>query len=58
VLESDKTNSIYFKDGWQLNTEKGMVLKYKDEIKFTAAKTIDLQLIHSDQAIEGAEELF
>lgn len=58
VLESDKTNSIYFKDGWQLNAEKGMVLKYKDEIRFTAAKTIDLQLIHSDQTIEGAEELF
>jgi len=58
VLESDTTKSIYSKDGWQLNTEKGMVLKYRDEIKFTAAKTIDLQLIHSDQVIEGVEELF
>ncbi|MBB1139101.1 hypothetical protein [Myroides sp. WP-1] len=58
VLESDKTKTIYLKDGWQLNVEKGMVLKFKDEIKFTAAKTIDLQLINSDQAIEGEEELF
>ncbi|WP_410880615.1 hypothetical protein [Myroides sp. DW712] len=58
VLESDRTKGIYFKDGWQLNTEKGMVLRYKDEIKFTAAKTIDLQLIHPDQVIEGTEELF
>ncbi|WP_158960447.1 hypothetical protein [Myroides fluvii] len=58
VLAGDKTKSIYSKEGWQLSIEKGMVLKYKDEIKFTAAKTIDLQLIHPDQVIEGAEELF
>lgn len=58
LLESNKTKTSYLKEGWNLNIEKGMILKYKDEIKFTAAKTIDLQLIHSDQVIEGAEELF
>lgn len=58
VLGSDKTKTLYFKEGWQLNVEKGMVLKFKDEIKFTAAKTIDLQLINSDQVMEGEEELF
>lgn len=55
VLERNTIKSIYSKDGWQLNTEKGMVLKYKDEIRFTAAKTVDLQLIHSDQVIEEAD---
>jgi len=58
LLDSDKTKNSYLKDGWQLNVDKGMVLMFKGEIKFTAAKTIDLQLIHSDQVIEGAEELF
>lgn len=56
VLTSDKSKTIYLKDGWSLNAENGMVLKYKDQVKFTAAKTIDLQLIHSDQVIEGIEE--
>ncbi|MDM1406994.1 hypothetical protein [Myroides sp. DF42-4-2] len=56
VLTSDRTKTIYLNEGWSLNVENGMVLKYKDQIKFTAAKTIDLQLIHSDQVIEGVEE--
>ena len=58
VLKGDKAKTIYLNEGWQLNVEKAMVLKYKDEVKFTAAKTIDLQLINSDQVIEGEEELF
>ena len=56
VLTGDKSKTIYLKEGWSLNVEKDMVLKYKDQVKFTAAKTIDLQLIHSDQVIEGVEE--
>ncbi len=56
VLTSDKTKTIYLKEGWSLNVENGMVLKYKDQVKFTAAKTVDLQLIPSEQVIEGVEE--
>lgn len=57
VLEGDRASKTYLKDGWQLQVENGMVLKFKDEIKFTAAKTMDVQLIQSDQVIEGEEEL-
>ncbi|MGG5507981.1 MULTISPECIES: hypothetical protein [unclassified Myroides] len=58
MLEGDKTQTSYLKDGWQLNVEKGMLLTFKGEIKFTAAKTVDIQLINADQVIEGEEELF
>ncbi|MGL4583881.1 MAG: hypothetical protein ACRCVU_12970 [Flavobacterium sp.] len=51
VLEQSKDKSAYINDGWELSKE-GMVLKKKGEVVFTAAKTIELKVINSDQPIE------
>lgn len=51
VLDLTKDKSAYINDGWELSNE-GMVLKHKGETAFTAAKTIELKIINSDQPVE------
>lgn len=45
VLEEKNRKGLYSNQGWILDEGSGMTLSYKDEIQFTAAKTIEVKLI-------------
>lgn len=51
VLDQSKDKRVYTNSGWELSQEK-MELKNKGEVTFTAAKTIELKVINTDQPIE------
>lgn len=51
VLDQSKDKSAYINSGWELSKER-MELKSKGELMYTAAKTIELRIINSDQPIE------
>ncbi|MCC9044207.1 hypothetical protein LNQ81_16165 [Myroides sp. M-43] len=51
VLDQSKDKRVYTNSGWELSSER-MELKNKGEVVFTAAKTIELKVINSDQPIE------
>lgn len=55
LLDQTKQKKLYTKDGWELETDNNLVLKYKGEVKFTAAKTIELKVINSDLLPEDDE---
>lgn len=55
LLEQTNQKKLYTNAGWELETEKDLVLKYKGDVKFTAAKTIELKVINSDLIPEEDE---
>lgn len=55
LLDQSKQKKLYTKDGWELETDNNLVLKYKGEVKFTAAKTVELKIINSDLLPEEDE---
>lgn len=55
LLEQTNKKKLYTNAGWELETEKDLVLKYKGDVKFTAAKTIELKVINSDLIPEEDE---
>jgi hypothetical protein len=57
VLEQKNMQGLYSNEGWELDTRQDLVLKQTGQIKFTAAKTIELMLINPDQVMESEEEL-
>lgn len=57
VLEQKNMQGLYSNEGWELDTRQDLILKQTGQIKFTAAKTIELMLINPDQVMESEEEL-
>ncbi len=56
VLDSDSAKKIYLSEGWKL-VKENLVLSYKDELKYTAARTIDMQMIMpAGQGLEDIQE--
>lgn len=56
VLEQKNTQGLYSNEGWELDNRKGLTLRYKNEIKFTAAKTIELKVIGTDEVFSDFDE--
>ncbi|MEC4113788.1 hypothetical protein [Myroides pelagicus] len=52
LLEVKNLAGVYSNEGWELDTRRDMMLRYKDEPMFVSAKTIELNIISSDQGLE------
>lgn len=56
LLEQKNTQGLYSNEGWELDSRKGLTLRFKDEIRFTAAKTIELKVVGTDEVFSDFEE--
>lgn len=56
VVEETAVKGLFNKDGWELDVRENMKLSYKGVLKFTAAKTIELKLIGSDEGFDEVVE--
>lgn len=51
LLEEKNISGLYSNEGWELDTREDMVLKEKGETVFSAAKTIEMNIISPDQEL-------
>lgn len=57
VLDQSKDKKVYLNKGWELSQER-MELKYKGEVLYTAAKTIELKVINTtDQPVDDTSDI-
>ena len=56
VIEETAVKGLFNKDGWELDVRGNMKLSYKGQLKFTAAKTIELKLIGTDEGFDEVVE--
>lgn len=51
VLQASKIRGLFNQDGWELDVRGNMKLSYKGELRYTAAKTIELKVIGTDEFV-------
>lgn len=56
VLQASKTKELFSQDGWELDVRGDMKLSYKGELRYTAAKTIELKVISTNEFTEDYSE--
>lgn len=56
VVEESAVKGLFNKDGWELDIREDMKLSYKGQLRYTAAKTIELKLIGTDEDFEEVIE--
>lgn len=56
VIEQTAVKGLYNQDGWELDVRENMKLSYKGQLKYTAAKTIELKLIGTDEGFDEVIE--
>lgn len=54
IVKADNSNQVYVGEGWQL-VKENLVLSYKGEPKYAAAKTVDMKMIMPN--VQEAEEI-
>ena len=55
LLEQKNLKGLYSNYGWELDTRETYLLKLKNEIKYTAAQTVEMNIIPPSQALEDLE---
>ena len=56
VLKVSKTKGLFNQDGWELDVRGDMKLSYQGELRYTAAKTIELKVISTNEFTEDYSE--